>query len=143
MADIYVASSWRNPYQQSTVQILRAAGHTVYDFREPEPGVRGFNWSDIDPNWQWWTAAQLAKGLKHPIAVDGFRRDMRALKACDVCVLVMPCGRSAHLELGYAVGADKRTAVLLEDGQEPELMWAMADWRGGDIDGLINWLRAP
>lgn len=29
---IYVASSWRNPSQQTVVQALRGAGHDVYDF---------------------------------------------------------------------------------------------------------------
>ncbi len=42
----------------------------------------------------------------------------------------MPCGRSAHLELGYAVGAGKLTLVYANEdycpGFEPELMWKMA-----------------
>lgn len=42
MAKIYVASSWRNPYQPEVVAALRKAGHQVYDFRNPEdnPGGR-------------------------------------------------------------------------------------------------------
>jgi hypothetical protein len=136
---IYVASSWRNGRQAGVVQALRAAGHDVYDFREPEPGVHGFSWSDIDPNWQAWSPEQLVEALQHPIAQRSFACDMDALRACDTCVLVMPCGRSAHLELGHAIGAGKRTAVLLEDG-EPELMWAAADWIGADLGDLMGWL---
>lgn len=30
--------------------------------------------------------------------------------------MVLPCGKSAHLELGWAVGAGKRTIILLEEG---------------------------
>jgi len=44
----------------------------------------------------------------------------------DACVLVMPCGRSAHLEAGYFVGANKRLVILIDDG-EPELMYKLAD----------------
>lgn len=33
MAKIYVASSWRNVFQQDVVGILRDLGHEVYDFR--------------------------------------------------------------------------------------------------------------
>ena len=33
MARIYVASSWRDPYQPEVVAALREAGHEVYDFR--------------------------------------------------------------------------------------------------------------
>ena len=33
MAKIYVASSWRNVFQQDVVGILRDLGHEVYDLR--------------------------------------------------------------------------------------------------------------
>lgn len=113
---IYVASSWRNPWQLGVVTLLREAGHEVYDFREPEPGVRGFAWSDIDPTWKDWRPAAYREALTHEVAEEGFRRDMDALRSCDACVLVLPCGSSAHLELGWAVGAGKRTAVLFPHG---------------------------
>lgn len=37
MSRIYVASSWRNPYQPGIVDLLRMHGHKAYDFRNP-PG---------------------------------------------------------------------------------------------------------
>ena len=36
MPKIYVASSWRNPYQPEVVAALKKAGHEVYDFRNPK-----------------------------------------------------------------------------------------------------------
>jgi nucleoside 2-deoxyribosyltransferase len=122
---IYVASSWRNDFQPYVVACLRNIGHDVYDFKNPAEGDNGFHWSEIDPNWKEWTPEQLREAHKHPLAVAGFKKDMDALIECDICVLVMPCGRSAHLEAGYAVGAGKPTAILLADG-EPELMYKMA-----------------
>lgn len=116
MSRIYVASSWRNPWQIGVVQILRAHGHDVYDFREPEPGVHGFAWSDVDPQWKAWKPDAYRTALDHPVAQDGFRRDMDALRDCDACILVLPCGSSAHLELGWAVGAGKQTAILFPHG---------------------------
>jgi hypothetical protein len=124
---IYVASSWRNSKQYEVVAHLRASGHVVYDFRSPAPGDRGFHWSEIDPNWKSWNAEAFRAGLGHPIARDGFEKDMAALRGCDICVLVQPCGRSAHLEFGYAVSAGKLTVALLADGSEPELMYRMCD----------------
>ena len=50
VAKIYVASSWRNPYFPEVVEALRAAGHEVYDFRNPPHGGAGFHWTDIDEN---------------------------------------------------------------------------------------------
>lgn len=127
MSNIYVASSWRNTRQPIVVQRLREAGHEVYDFRHPTIGQKGFSWSEVDENWRAWDTAGLVKGLEHPIARKGFRADMKALRACDVCVLVAPAGPSTHLEAGFAVGAGKRVIVLLDDDkpQEPDLMYAM------------------
>lgn len=138
---IYVASSWRNDSQPAIVEALRSAGHDVYDFRHPEPGNDGFRWSDIDPGWRDWAPWQYSQALKHPIAKRGFALDMNALKACDACVYVLPCGRSASLELGYAVGAGKYTAAILADG-EPELMLAMVDLVALSVDDVLVWLDA-
>lgn len=128
--NIYVASSWRNEtLHRLTVEALRSAGHEVYDFRNPQPGDSGFAWRQIDDDRSWLTdPARFREGLKHPIAARGFALDMGALRRCDACVLVLPCGRSAHLELGWASGAGKRSIVLLDDPlSEPELMYLMCD----------------
>lgn len=141
---IYVATSWRNEAQPGVVRLLRGEGYEVYDFRNPAPGNKGFHWSDIDPDWKNWNPCKFANALSHEVAVKGFDYDMRALQEADVVVLVMPCGRSAHLELGYAIGAGKPSAILLSDG-EPELMYKMVEGVGGELfcseDELLGWLE--
>ena len=124
---IYLASSWRNKYQPDAVLSLREDGHAVYDFRNPKTGNNGFQWSSIDPSWQSLDCTQFCKALKHPIAVDGFMLDWGAMKWAEVGLLLLPCGRSAHLEAGYFVGADKPLIIFISDG-EPELMYGMADF---------------
>jgi hypothetical protein len=123
---IYVASSWRNLVQPGIVHILRRCGHEVYDFRHPAPGNDGFSWSAIDPAWQEWTPAQYRAALQHPVAREGYELDMAALRSCDACVLVLPAGRSANWEFGYAMGQGKRGVVVQFEGQEPELMYREA-----------------
>lgn len=141
MSRIYVASSWRNLYQQNIVARLRMDGHEVYDFRNPDHGRGGFSWSDIDPDWQGWSPEAYRKELLNSqIAAQGFLTDFRAMIWADTCVLVMPCGRSAHLELGWCAGAGKRTIVLLSDG-EPELMNLLADDICVSIDEMLRVLR--
>jgi NTP pyrophosphatase (non-canonical NTP hydrolase) len=127
MSKIYVASSWRNENQPAVVQVLREAGHEVYDFRNPREGDNGFHWSEVDKNWQKWSPEQYRDSLEHPIAKGGFKSDMVAMKWADVFVGVMPFGRSASLEMGWAAGQGKTTALLLADG-EPELMVKMLDY---------------
>lgn len=123
---IYVASSWRNELQPEVVMALRADGRVVYDFKNPRPFNTGFKWSEIDPNWEQWTPAEYRAALDHPVAQRGFASDFDAMKWADTFVLVLPCGRSAHLELGWAAGQGKQTLILL-DKMEPELMVKMVD----------------
>lgn len=142
MADkskIYVASSWRNKKQPAVVSELKAQGHEVYDFRNPKDGDNGFHWSEIDPNWKSWTPEEYRAHLDHTIAERGFKNDFDAMEWADTFVLVQPCGRSAHLELGWACGAGKKTCILLDNG-EPELMVKMVDFIAIDLDEVIQWL---
>lgn len=124
--NIYVASSWRNIDQPVIVALLRDFGHTVYDFREPAEGVSGFSWSEIDPGWKSWTPEDYRSALRHPIAQRGYGFDVNALQACDACVLVLPSGRSASWELGYAMGQGKCGFVVQLESFEPELMYLQA-----------------
>lgn len=114
--NIYVASSWRNDTQPIVVNALREDGHCVYDFKNP-PNKSGFAWRETDPEWPSVVKSQVhyLKALEHRRAVEGFNEDMSALKSADITVLVLPCGRSAHLELGYAVGEGQHTYVLLDN----------------------------
>ncbi len=95
---IYVASSWRNTYYPGVVQALRDAGHEVYNFRNPPTGDPGFHWANVDPNCMDWTPAEYQTNLYHPLAERQFKNDIEAMTACDACVLVLPCGRSAHTQ---------------------------------------------
>jgi hypothetical protein len=141
--NIYVASSWRNEVQPVIVECLRGLGHIVYDFRDSE----GFHWSEVDPTVEvegfadyGTRAANLSTMLNTPAARRGFARDMSALKLADACVLTLPCGRSAHLELGYAVGQGKVTAVLLDDPCQAELMYNMVDCVAPDMHVLFDFI---
>jgi nucleoside 2-deoxyribosyltransferase len=141
MIKIYVTSSWRNELQPEVVKALRAEGYEVYDYKNPRPGDNGFHWSEIDPDWKEWMPASFIKGLQDPIAESGFSSDMNALAQCDICVLVLPCNRSAHLEAGWAAGAGKKVFILIPEKIEPELMYKMTDGQVETIDQLIGVIK--
>lgn len=142
---VYVASSWRNvAIYPVVVEAIRAMGFQVYDFKNPGEGKRGFSWGEVarswgqpDEHWKKWTKQEYLDALETPIAQHGFKNDMEALQACDICVLVLPCGRSAHLEAGWATGAGKKTLVLWAEGEEAELMNKMHHKVCGSIDELL------
>ena len=200
MAKIYVASSWRNPYFADVVSCLRAAGHEVYDFRNPPHGGHGFKWAEIAPDMgvgaaacagsaagaggagcagagagagavgvgcagagtgagavgvgcagagagagapgvvgavgaatgggaatTEWTFDQYRQGLKHPKAERQFAADLEAMQWADTCVLVLPCGRSAHTEAGWFSGRGLKTIAYIPQFDEPELMYKLFD----------------
>lgn len=146
---IYVASSWRNTDRlNEVVRALRGAGHEVYDFREDG----GFSWSDIDPSIPGGIGVEAntssrdyVEMVMHPIATAGFERDMKHLDEADTVVLVLPCGKSAHLELGYAIGQGKNTIIYLEDPMQPELMYRAANNMVTNIQELLAmvlWVEA-
>ena len=135
--NIYVASSWRNPIHSEVVSALRKLGHSVYNFREKG----GFHWSMIDPNWKNWTKEEYRfQLLKSDLAHKGFGRDIKEMEAADTFVGVMPFGRSASLEMGWAAGKRKETILLLSDG-EPELMVKMLDHICCDIGEVLSILK--
>ena len=137
MTKIYVASRWRNAFQPTVVEKLRENGHEVYDFRNP-PKRKGFAWSDIDPDWLNWSTDQYREALQHPLAQEGFESDFNAMKDADVCILVLPCGRSANAEAGWMKGAGKKVFVLQKQHEEPELMYKMFDGVFSDETELLK-----
>ena len=140
MAKIYVASSWRNQYYPEVVARLKDAGHEVYDFRNPPHGGNGFRWTDIDPKALEWGFQQYEQGLRHPLAERQFAADLEALNWADTCVLVLPCGRSAHTEAGWMAGAGKRVIAYIPELPEAELMYKLFDAVTGTLDELLKLL---
>ena len=120
---IYVASSWRNEIYPEVLAALRSAGHDVYDFRHQSVSWESFDWNVTEGV----KSGELFDVLHHPVVRSRFQRDMDALKGCDAVVCVLPCGRSAHLELGYGIGTGKRTVLLWHDGDEPDIMHNAVD----------------
>ena len=137
---VYVASSWRNLKHKFVVTYLRDLGHEVYDFRHPYAGNEGFHWAEIDPQWKQWSTRQFIQALDSDIARNGFLADVRALQDADAVVMVMPCGKSSHLELGWAAGAGKPTAILLDGSCKPELMYKLAGLITTNLLYIGRWL---
>lgn len=141
---IYLATSWRNDMQPVALRALQNEGHEVYDFRHPAPGNDGFSWSQMDADWKTWSLRKYIVELERsPVAAAGFKLDKDALNWCDTCVCLLPCGKSAHLEAGYAAGQGKDVLFLLsQTGFEPELMYLLGDGLCTTIDEMVVALRS-
>lgn len=144
MKKVYVASSWRNENQQKVVEYLNELGFLVYDFKHPYRNEEeGFKWTKIDEKWENWNMEEYREALHGEYAKFGFNRDFEAMKSADICVLCLPCGRSAHLEAGWIKGAGKKVFAFIPEGVriEPELMYGLLDGIALNIRELEETLK--
>jgi hypothetical protein len=135
---LYIASSWRNKHQPLVVEFCKSQGHDVYDYMDSE----GFHWSEVDKGWSDWDLNNYVVGLTHHRAEEGFRRDRDHIANANALILVLPCGRSAHLEAGVAHGLGKPLAIYIPQGLaiEPELMYKFAGIISDDMREIEKWL---
>lgn len=80
-----------------------------------------------------WKEYEQARGRSFIEALAGraarnvFRFDKTNLDRCEAAVLVLPAGKSGHLELGYAAGCGKATFILNpEDAERWDVMYQFA-----------------
>lgn len=95
-----------------------------------------------------WRDYEKAKGHSYKEALAGkaaknvFQFDKRNLDESEAAVLVMPAGKSAHLELGYMAGKGKKTFYYMEE--EPERFDVMLQFCDGvcfGYDDLVKELK--
>ena len=110
--------------------------HVSSEADHKAPGA--FHWADVDENWQDWQPAEYIENLTHPIAEKGFKADLDAMLWADTCVLVLPCGRSAHTEAGWFAGKGLKTIVYMPEKQESELMYKLFDGVVGSLEELVT-----
>lgn len=135
---IYLATSWRNESYYRVLNLLRNAGHSVYDFREKAfkfDDIANKPWDSMD--WQ----DQLAL-LDNPLADEAFNTDFKALKDADVLVMLYPCGNDAHTELGYAAALGQYTVIYVQEGYNVGLMDKVADRFVTSDQQLLEELRS-
>jgi len=135
---IYLASSWRNKTYANFRAYLIREGFEVYDFKNKE---NQFHWSEIDSDWKHWSASQtIAHIISERKCEKAFNADFSAIKECDVVILLNPCGKSAHLEAGFAAGQGIPVLIYQHDG-DPELMYRMADGIYSDTADIVQVLK--
>lgn len=140
---IYVAASWKNEAQPAIVTILRDGGYQVFDFKDRRYDEDKYSWDELrvsigDP----WTATEARILMGHEALRPRFERNLDALNWCDVLVALEPYGKSTAIELGYAAGKGKPTAILLRANTEPELMANVAQFAAVNMSELEDWLAA-
>ena len=111
---LYLIGSLRNPEIPKIGNYLRSLGIEVFD----DWHSAGERADDAFYEYEKQRNRRYKDSLKSFAARHIFNFDLTHLNRCDAACLVLPAGKSGHLELGYVVGKGKRGFILL-DG-EPE-----------------------
>lgn len=141
---IHIASSWKNQKAVlALAEYLERYGFEVDAFCRATDNRYAFHWSEfVDDEFELMNYDAVSF-IADPKVQRAFKEDKRWLDWSDCVVMLMPCGRSSHLEAGYAKGQGK---LLYIYGAFPkgefDVMYGFADglFRREDINELVNTL---
>lgn len=111
---IYIIGSLRNPKIPEFANLLQKEGFEPFcDWFCPGPEADDF-WRNYSKA-RGWTYKQA---LRSDAARNIFEFDKKHIDESAAVVMLMPAGKSGHLELGYARGCGKPGYILFDE--EPE-----------------------
>lgn len=137
--DVYLAGSLRNEDIPRLVSIIELQTHrSVFaDWFAAGP--------EADDYWKRYYSElghTYRQALSKPASKNTFEFDKRHMEKSKTMVLVLPAGKSGHLELGWFLGQGKPGYILL-DGETDrwDVMYQFANGVTDDVYELAEWLK--
>jgi len=136
--DYFIASRWRN--RDSVLELarkIREKGKTVYCFIEGD-GVE-HKWRDAkrDPEEFMQDYESVPDWHKDFTVKEVFHADMNALKDSEALILLLPAGKSAHIEAGAAYGMGKR-CILIGEQKETESLYLIFEKFYSSVEDFLG-----
>jgi hypothetical protein len=134
---LYLIGSLRNEEIPKVAESLRSTGLDVFD----DWYSAGFEADD------YWKKYEEGRGRSYKDALGGyaarhvFEFDRSHLDRCDAACLVLPAGKSGHLELGYVAGSGKPTFILLDRPDRWDVMYQFATEVFENKDEMLGYMR--
>ena len=139
MSKIYLIGSLRDKrIPKIANEIREKTGHEVFDDWFA-PGPRA------DDHWRGYETARgrsYGEALKGLAATHIFSFDKTHLDNAEIGVLILPSGRSCHLELGYMLGQGKLGYVLMDNPERWDVMYQFATGIAFNMDELMEMINA-
>ena len=131
---VYLIGSLRNPAIPAIAERLREEGYDTFD-----------DWMAAGPNADdSWRDYERARGNSYQEALSGyaaqhvFNFDKYHLERADIGILVLPAGKSGHMEIGWLLGKGKPGYILLDkDPDRYDVMYNFATGVFNDIGELV------
>lgn len=137
---IYLASSWKNAEKVKSIKgLLKDHGHEVDAFCDDSDGRFIFCFDDL-PNVAEQNSISV---LEFPIVQKAFEEDKKWLDWADATLLILPSGKSAHLEAGYTKGQGKKLIIYQDvfPKGEFDVMYGFADLITDNFEKVIQYLE--
>ena len=112
---VYLVGSLRNPRVPVVAKQLRAAGFDIFDDWFASGPIADDSWRDYEQDHRDHNMAQALAGIA---AQHVYLHDKKWLDTAGAGILMMPAGKSGHLEIGYLAGQGKPTFALFEEDPE-------------------------
>ena len=133
---IYLIGSLRNPEVPKIANKLRGVGLEIFD-----------DWYSAGPEADdKWREYEIGRGRGYIEALSGaaarnvFNFDRTHLEGASAVILVLPAGKSGHLELGFSLGRRKPGYVLLDNPDRWDVMYQFATMVTDNLEEIIKHL---
>lgn len=130
---IYLIGSLRNPEVPKIANQLRAAGLEVFDDWYAAGPEADDKWRDYERG----RGRSYFEALHGLAAKNVFEFDKRNLSRASSVILVLPAGKSGHLELGWSLGRGVRGYILLDNPERWDVMYQFADMVTDSLEDII------
>ncbi len=133
---LYLIGSLRSNTVRAFANELRELGFDVFDDWHAAGPDADYIWRDYEKQ----RGRTYLEALQSYHAKHVFELDHRHLLAADVAVLLLPAGKSGHLELGWHLRA-KPGYILLDDPERWDVMYQFATGVFAEKEKLFEALR--
>jgi len=133
----FIASRWRN--KDSVLELtrkLREKGENVYCFIESEASQKYVEVLHKDTGKQMEILEAIENWREDPRVKELFKGDMNALRESEAVILLLPAGKSSHIEAGVAYGFGKKL-ILIGEQKETETLYLIFNEVYPGIDDFI------
>lgn len=135
---IYLIGSLRNPTVPELGNELRLLGYDVFDDWYAAGEIADDSWRDYEKG----RGHNFQQALNGYAAHHVFDFDIYHLNQSDIGILLLPAGKSGHMELGYLIGRARPCYIVYtEEPARFDVMYLMADKVFASTKELLDHLK--
>jgi hypothetical protein len=135
-----IISRWRNREGvEELTNKIRQKGKTVYSFIEGDGSEHELKDSEqkYHPEEFMKKYESIPDWKNDPAVREIFEIDLEAMKNAETVILLLPAGKSAHIEAGIAYGTGKKL-ILIGEQKETESLYLIFNEFYNSIDEFIK-----